>query len=119
MQPPLSRNDVVLVRFPFTDLSAETVRPALIVGRVTGNDVVVAFVTSRIGGNGRQGRQREEHLMDPMDPEFLMTGFRAPSAIRLNKLATLDRALIRRRIGRIGAGTERAVASCLRYVFAL
>ena len=57
--------------------------------------------------------------MDPMDPEFLMTGFRGPSAIRLNKLATLDRALGRRRIGGIGARTERAVASCLRYVLEL
>lgn len=119
MQRPLSRNDVVLVRFPFTDLSAETVRPALLVGRVTGNDVVVAFITSQMDGNGRRWRQREEHLMGPTDPEFLMAGFRTPSAIRLNKLATLDRALVRRRIGRIGARTERAVASSLRYVFEL
>lgn len=118
-QRPLARNDVVLVTFPFTDLSREMLRPALIVGRVTGNDVVLAFITSRTGKADGRPVDRSEHLVTPTDPEFVATGLRAASVIRLNKLATLNQSLIRRRIGRIGAQTERAVASCLRHVFEL
>jgi len=50
-RPALARGDVVLVRFPFTDLSGLKLRPALIVGRVSGDDVVLAFVTSQTAPN--------------------------------------------------------------------
>jgi mRNA interferase MazF len=62
----LARGDVVLVLFPFTDLSGQKRRPALVVGRVSGDDLIVAFVTSRILTTG----SRAEHLLQPADPEF-------------------------------------------------
>ena len=44
--PALARGDVVLVRFPFTDLSGQKLRPALVVGYPRGEGVILAFVTS-------------------------------------------------------------------------
>ena len=113
--PTLTRGDLVLVQFPFTDLSAQKLRPALIVGRMTGDDVIVAFISSRISN----AHPKAEHVLAPGDTEFRATGLKGPSQIRLNKLATLHRALVRRRLGQIGPATQRAVAAGLRYVFEL
>jgi mRNA interferase MazF len=111
----LARGDLVLIIFPFTDLSGQKLRPALIVGRRTGDDVIVAFVTSRAGSTDA----RAEHRLELTDPEFMVTGLKTPALLRLNKLATLHQGLVRRRIGRIGPRTESAVAGALRYVFEL
>ena len=45
--PTLSRGDVVLTRFPFTDLTGASLRPALVVspGQI-GEDVVLVAVSS-------------------------------------------------------------------------
>jgi hypothetical protein len=44
-----SRNDVVLLPIPFTDLTSHKVRPAVVVGKGTFEaDVIVVPVTSRI-----------------------------------------------------------------------
>ncbi len=112
---PLARGDLVLVSFPFTDLSGQKLRPALIVGRPSGDDFIAAFITS----HDASGDTRAEHRLEPAHPEFASTGLKATSSVRLNKLATLHRRLVRRRIGRIGPRIEQAVASGLRYVFEL
>jgi len=109
----LMRGDLVLVQFPFTDLSAQKLRPALIVGRITGDDVIVAFISSRISTSD----PKAEHVLDPNDTEFRATGVKGRSLVRLNKIATLHRGLIRRRLGQIGPATHRAVALALRYLF--
>ena len=113
LRRPLTRGDLVLIQFPLTDLSAHKLRPALIVGRVSGDDVVLAFISSCMSSTDPSA----EHAFEPTDGEFTMTGLKVQSLIRLNKLATLHRALVRRRLGQIGPATQRAVASGLRYVF--
>ncbi len=113
LTPPLTRGDLVLIQFPFTDLSAQKLRPALILGRVSGDDVIVAFISSRMFSTDPSA----EHVLGPTDAEFRTTGLKSASLIRLNKVATLHRGLVRRRIGRIGLATRRAVAKSLRYVF--
>ena len=111
----LRRDDVVLVSFPFTDLSGQKLRPALVVGRPSGDDVVLAFITSR----GEVVVPQAEHALTPGDPEFASTGLKVASRLRVNKLATLHRALVRRRLGRIGPRTRRAADRALRYVLEL
>ena len=111
----LRRGDVVLVTFPFTDLSGQKLRPAIIVGRPSGDDFLFAFISSRAGSIDPSA----EHRLALSDPEFAATRLKAASLIRLNKIATLHRRLVRRRIGRIGPRAEQTVAGALRYVFSL
>jgi len=111
----LRRDDVVLVSFPFSDLSGQKLRPALVVGRPLGDDVILAFITSRTDAVVAAA----EHALTPHDPEFTRTGLRTSSRVRLNKVAPLHRALIRRRLGHIGPRTKLAVDRGLRYVFQL
>jgi len=114
-RPALARGDVVLVRFPFTDLSGLKLRPALIVGRVSGDDVVLAFVTSQTAPN----QHRADVLLRAGDSEFVLAGLRVSSRVRLDRLVTLSRGLVIRRLGRIGPQTNTAVSDALRYVFEL
>jgi len=111
----LRRGDIVLVLFPFTDLSGTKRRPALIVGRVESDDLVLAFITSRLPA----GSPLSAHSLVPGDPEFRATGLKVPSSVRLDKLATLHRRLVTRRLGAIGPRTTSAVGACLRHALEL
>jgi mRNA interferase MazF len=115
---PLARGDIILVSFPFTDLSGQKVRPALVLAPSSVQDIIVAFITSQTGMPS-QATDQAECRLSPGHPEFRGTGLKDASTVRLDKLATLHRGLVHRRLGRIGAETGATVASALRYVFAL
>jgi mRNA interferase MazF len=97
------RGDVVLLPFPFTDLSAAKTRPAVVVSvdsfqRHTG-DVTVAMITS------------VPHAT-PYDyalQEWQAAHLLRPSWVRA-KLATLDPALVRYRPGRLSTGSHEKVS---------
>lgn len=110
---PLTRGDVVLIPFPFTDLSGEKVWPAVIVERIVDEDLLLAFVTSRVS----QIDAWTDVLLGPNQPEFSLTGLRVSSTVRLNKLTTLHRTLALRRIGFLGPQTLGSVMTALHYVF--
>ena len=82
---------IVLTRFPFTDLSGDKRRPALVVSRDNDRrtDLVVAFITSvpRTGPD-----------VAPLNPDP-GTGLKVPSVVRFDKLATLDRSVIAGKLG--------------------
>lgn len=115
VRPALFRGDIVLSLFPFTDLSGAKLRPAVVVGRPDTDDLVLAFVTSQISFVD----PRTSYVLVRSDPEFASTGLKWPSLVRLNKLATVHRPLVRRRLGRIGPRTDAIIAERLRYVFEL
>ena len=79
---------IVLTRFPFTDLSGDKRRPALVVSRANDRrpDLVVCFITSI---------QRTGPDMAPL-AATTGTGLKVPSVVRFDKLATLI-------AGRLGA----------------
>lgn len=106
----LRRGEIVLISFPFTDLSSAKVRPAVIVGRVIGPDIILAFITSQ----AISFDPRTDVLIATGDSEYAESGLAAASVIRCSKLATLDRSLVRRRLGNAGPETIRRIDACLR-----
>jgi len=97
MAPPaLHRGDIVLIPFPFTDLSGQKVRPALIVSPdpVSG-DILVAFISSVIPA----APEPTEYVLNVAHPAFVRTGLKHTSVFKMGKLATLRRSLILRRLG--------------------
>lgn len=82
---------IVLTRFPFTDLSGDKRRPALIVSRDNHrrSDLVVCFITSV----PRTGPDMAAIAPTPG------TGLKVPSVVRFDKLATLDLAVIAGKLG--------------------
>src|ERR1041384_1647050 len=107
---PVARGDVVLVAFPFTDLSQTKRRPAVVLWAApTQTDFTLAFISSQQIGQIAVG----ETVVLPTHPEFSLTGLSVPSKIRVTKLVTLSRTLLTRWLGRIGplltADVERAL----------
>ncbi len=91
---------IVLVPFPFTDLSATKVRPALIVSRSDhrGDDVIVCFITSKII------KENPDQLILESNER---TGLKTRSAIRFDKIATLDKKVILGELGKADANLLR------------
>ena len=86
---------IVLTRFPFTDLSGDKRRPALVVSRDNDRraDLIVCFITSvpRTGPD-----------IAPI-AATVRTGLKVTSVVRFDKLATLDRSVI---AGKLGVAPE-------------
>ena len=95
----MTRNKVVLVRFPFDDLSATKVRPA---GCLTGpigphRHVVLAFITSRLPTELLE----TDLVLHSNQPDFGATGLRASSTLQLHRLMTTTTTLILRELGEL------------------
>jgi len=83
---------IVLVPFPFSDLSSAKVRPALVVsGNTKGDDIIVCFITSKT--DAKNG------TVMPL-PANERTGLKVKSAVRFDKIVTLHRRIILGEIGR-------------------
>ncbi len=105
---------IVLLPFPFTDLSAHKVRPAVIVSKYNeGDDIVVAFISSQ-----KPTRLRRFDVLITADAQaFALTGLKTTSVIKSAKLATLDKKIILGELGALGAATMRSVSKKLRLLF--
>jgi mRNA interferase MazF len=116
MPAPILRGDVVLTRFPFTDLTGSAVRPALVVSAgLIGQDLVLAGISSVIRGPAIP----TDLTVDIAHPEFRQTGLRVASVLRLHKLAAVESSVIIRRLGRIGPQLQLEVDRVLRVVLGL
>ena len=92
------QGDVVLVPFPFADLSAVKQRPVLILSADTsGDDVITCGITSNIS--------RKKHSIPIEQAQFTQGTLPKKSLIRVDKLFTLEKQIIKRRFGRIDQET--------------
>jgi mRNA interferase MazF len=98
-----SQGDVVLVPFPFTDLSAVKQRPALVLSPDRLNrsrpDVVVAAITSQVPATLGE----DDVLLSAS--ELKAAGLPKTSMIKLGKIFTIHQGLIRKKIGRVPDST--------------
>ena len=111
----LTRHKVVLVPFPFDDLSSTKVRPAVCLTEPLGphRHVILAFITSRIPDS----LLRTDLILDPRDPGFTATGLRVPSTLQLHRLMTVSTALIRRQLGHLSPELQARIAEGLHVLF--
>jgi mRNA interferase MazF len=91
--------DVVLLRFPQTDLMEGKLRPALVVAIAPGrhSDVLLALITSR----AYQETPDFDEVIDPTDADFAASGLKARSVVRLAHLVSVEESIINARLGNI------------------
>lgn len=101
----MSPGDVVLVRFPFSELAAAKKRPALVLARTARSAryrlAILAMITSQVEAMRLAG--------DVLLSEWQQAGLLHPSLLRLAKVATVDEDLIEKTMGRL-AEVDRAAA---------
>jgi len=85
----MPKGEIILIPFPFTNLTNTKIRPCLVLIEAE-YDVTVSFITTQTGWN------------DPASQKVIPSienGLKKESLIRLNKMATIDKTLV---IGKIG-----------------
>ena len=114
---PLKRGDIVLIPFPFTDLTAEKLRPAVIVSHDPQEvDVVIAFISSVVVPGAMEVT---DYMIRPEDPDFPETGLKKASIFKMKKLLTIERSKIIRRIGLVSPSIQRQLDERLRKALGL
>ncbi len=112
----LKRGDIVLIPFPFTDLSGKKVRPALIVsGDPQQEDLLALFISSVIPFK----RSEYDYVFSANHPEFHQTGLKVSSVFKSRKIATLNRLQILRRLGSLPSSIRPEIDRRLRLSFGL
>lgn len=99
---------VLLVALTFTDASGQKKRPALVIFDDGGADLLVTPVTSH------QSRSPRDMPLS----HWQAAGLRLPSVVRLEKLATVSRRLVIRRMGTMMPDDVNAVRRTLALFFA-
>ncbi len=100
--------DLVLVPFPFTDLAARKVRPA-VVADVGMGDWILCQMTSR------RNRRADDIAVTQQD---MQTGrLRAASWVRPGRLHTLNGGLVGRTVGQITANKMEEISAAIRGLF--
>jgi mRNA interferase MazF len=109
------QGDVVLVPFPFTDLTTVKQRPALVLSadwfNTSRDDCVVAAITSQISPK----LQPDEYRLSASD--LVAAGLPKPSLVRLGKLFTISKSLLRKRLGTLPKDTMAVVLKQVERVF--
>ena len=86
------KGDVVVIRIPFTDLSSDKKRPALVIANLGGEDLILCQITSKEPLSNFVKLNQKDFLTSTLD----MTSF-----VRINKIFTLDSKMIEYKIGKI------------------
>lgn len=109
------KNKIVLVPFPFDDFSDSKVRPALCLTSEIGkyNQVIIAFISSKIPDD----LMDSDVIIRKQSEESLGTGLVIDSAIRLHKIVTIPKSIIKRKLGELNKSIESEVSKKLRQLF--
>ncbi|MEY2831449.1 MAG: hypothetical protein RLZZ574_707 [Cyanobacteriota bacterium] len=89
------KGDVVIVPFPFSDLSQAKRRPALVVAKLTGDDLILCQITSQA--------VLDSYAIIVTNADFTSGGLNKNSNIRPNRLFTADRGIILYKAGQLKA----------------
>jgi mRNA interferase MazF len=89
-----SKRDVVVVPFPFSDLTGNKRRPALVVAELQGDDLILCQITTKTNRDKYAIALERSDFESGSLPE-------ASCSIRPNRLFTAEKSLVVRKAGRL------------------
>ncbi len=87
----MRKGEIILITFPFTDLSGSKLRPAAVLAS-SNLDITVCFITTQIAS---------QEVTDVALQPSTGNGLKKPSLIRTSKIATLDKSLAKGLLGNL------------------
>jgi mRNA interferase MazF len=113
----MTKGRIVLIPFPFDDLTESKVRPAVCLTEPVGSHrhVILGFISSQVTAD----ISSTDILLDPRSNDFIATGLRVASVLRLHRLVTVTMSLIRRDLGKLSPSWQEEVNKKLMLLFQL
>ena len=105
----MAKGDIVLITFPFTDLSGSKLRPAVILAETT-LELTVCFVTTQL-----QWQEATDVQLLPTS----LNGLKKQSLIRTSKIATLGKVLAKGLLGQLNTNELSDLNNKLKMLFQL
>ena len=95
----IGEGQIVLFRFPQTDQISAKLRPALVLRRLPGQfeDWLICMISSQLG----QEIFGFDERVAVSDPDFISSGLRVASVIRIARLAVVEEAVLRGAMGKV------------------
>jgi mRNA interferase MazF len=87
----MKKGDIILITFPFTDLTGTKNRPALILID-SDEDITVSFITTQL-----KWQEKFDIRLEPSNEN----GLKKTSLIRLSKITTVDKELVMGKLGQL------------------
>ena len=106
----LVKGDVVVLLFPFSDLSSSRKRSAVVVATLTGDDLILAQITSSTA-------RSDKYAISLETSDFKLGKLPVSSLIRPNKLFTADKSLISSKWGVLQEHKMKEVQEALVQIF--
>ena len=85
------KGDVVVIPFPFSDLTQVKRRPALVITVLEGDDLILCQITSQF--------IKDNYAMLLNDKDFETGSLKQPSNVRPNRIFTADNHIVLYRVG--------------------
>jgi mRNA interferase MazF len=85
------KGHIVIIPFPFSDLSGSKRRPAFVITELFGNDILRCQITSKAS--------RDKYSIPLLSAQFKSGGLPIDSNVRPNKIFTADKSIIVRKAG--------------------
>ncbi len=87
------KGDVVVVPFPFSDLTYAKRRPALVIAELEGDDLILCQITSQ--------QIRDKYAVSIEDNDFETGTLKQKSNVRPNRIFTADRHIVLYHVGHL------------------
>jgi len=87
------KGDVVVVPFPFSDLTAAKRRPALVIAELSGDDLILCQITSN--------KIMDSYSIELNDNDFESGNLNKTSNIRPNRIFTADKKILLYKVGHL------------------
>ena len=106
--------DVVLVRFPFTDLTTTKLRPAVVLA-THGDDLTILGIFS----GPPQSSQPTWIVLSSRDRNFPETGLKTTSLIKAERIAVIEKSIIVRKLGSLSTSQMEKVKTAVKLALSL
>jgi mRNA interferase MazF len=87
------KGDVIVLPFPYSDLSSSKKRPAMVLADLKGDDIILCQITSQF--------VKDDYAIPLNDSDFKKGSLNKPSNIRPNRVFTADKSIISHKIGTV------------------
>jgi mRNA interferase MazF len=102
------KGDIVILPFPFTDLSGNKRRPALVLSDLRGDDMILCQITSQPSGDIFALPIRSE--------DFISGSLRKGSFVRPSRIFTAEKNIISHKAGKISSDLMNKVIDAIIYI---